>query len=155
MIAGASALLLAPIVIAIRAHAKLHRPLGRLLGGFVVIGGLTALPVAVLSHSPPLARAGFFVQGLVWLALMAAGYFAIRRRDVSRHAQLMLAMVAVTTGAVWFRVMTGTAIVAGLPFEPAYVSAAWLGWMLPLAFVTAKSRWITSLLWPSRAALVS
>ena len=99
MVSAALALLLAPIVIALRRRPKLHKPLGRLLGAFVVIGGLTALPVAVMSHSPPIARAGFFVQGIVWLYLLAAAIIAIRDRDIQRHAQLMIAMFAVTTGA--------------------------------------------------------
>lgn len=146
MIASALALLLAPAVILTRRRPEFHRPLGRLLGLFVVIGGLTALPVAVMSHSTPLARAGFFAQGLVWLYLLRAAYVAIRARDIPRHAHLMTAMVAVTTGAVWFRVITGTAIALRLPFEPVYAASAWLGWMLPLALVLSKPRAFARLL---------
>jgi hypothetical protein len=114
------------------------------LGAFVVIGGLTALPVAVMSHSPPLARAGFLAQGLVWLYLLGTAFVAIRRRDVRRHAHLMLAMVAVTTGAVWFRVITGTAIVLHLPFDPVYALAAWSGWLAPLSVVVLyRPSWLT------------
>lgn len=146
MLSSALALLLAPAVIIVRQRPKLHRPLGRLLGGFVVIGGLTALPVAVMSHSTPLARAGFFVQGLVWLYLLGAAYAAIRARDIPRHARMMIAMVAVTTGAVWFRLMTGTAIALNLPFEPIYALSAWIGWMVPLALVLANPRLAASAL---------
>lgn len=146
MISSALALLLAPAVIMTRRRPEFHRPLGRLLGLFVVIGGLTALPVALMSHSTPLARAGFFAQGLVWLYLLAAAYLAIRVRDIPRHAHLMMAMAAVTTGAVWFRVITGTAIALRLPFEPIYAASAWLGWMLPLALVLAKPRSVARLL---------
>jgi hypothetical protein len=146
MVSSAMALLLAPAVIALRHRPELHRPLGRLLGGFVLIGGLTALPVAIISHSPPLARAGFFVQGLVWLYLLGAALVAVRARDVRRHAWLMLAMVAVTTGAVWFRLLTGTAIALNLPFVPVYALSAWIGWMIPLAFVLAKPRALMSVL---------
>lgn len=146
MIASALSLLLAPAVILTRRRPEFHRPLGRLLGLFVVIGGLTALPVAVMSHSTPLARAGFFAQGLVWLYLLGAAYLAIRARDIPRHAHLMTAMVAVTTGAVWFRVITGTAIALRLPFEPVYAASAWLGWMLPLALVLSKPRAFARLL---------
>ena len=148
MLSGAGALLLSPIVIAVRGKGELHRPLGRLLGGFVVIGGLTAFPVAVLSHSPILARAGFFVQGIAWLLLLWLGYRAIRRRDFKAHAQHMIAMVAVTTGAVWFRMITGSAIMARLPFEPAYILAAWIGWIVPLAAV--RLAWPK--LWPNLMA---
>lgn len=146
MIAAALALLLAPVVILARHRPEFHKLLGRLLGFFVVIGGLTALPVALMSHSTPLARAGFFVQGLVWLYLLASAYVAIRAHDIRRHAQLMMGMVAVTTGAVWFRLITGTAIALNLPFEPIYAAAAWIGWIAPLAFALAKPRFLAELL---------
>jgi len=146
MVASALALLLVPAVMLTRRRPQLHRPLGRLLGVFVVIGGLTALPVAVLSHSTPWARAGFFAQGLVWLYLFAAAFVAIRAHDVARHARLMVAMVAVTTGAVWFRVITGTAIALRLPFEPVYAVSAWVAWLIPLALVLRNPRLVERLL---------
>jgi uncharacterized membrane protein YozB (DUF420 family) len=138
MLSSAFALLLVPIVIGFRRHPSVHRKLGRVLGLFVIIGALTALPVAVMSHSSFAARAGFFVQGLVWLALLTSGLMAIRRRDRGTHARFMVAMAAVTTGAIWFRLMTGTAIMLELPFEASYAVASWLGWIIPLAIVT---RW--------------
>jgi len=52
-----------------------------------------------------------------------------------QHVRLMLAMVAVTTGAVWFRVLTGSAILLDWPFAETYAMAAWAGWMVPLALV--------------------
>lgn len=135
MISAALALVLLPFTILARTTPHLHRPLGRTLGIFVVVGGLTALPVAVLSSSGEVARAGFFVQGLVWLALFWQGWRAIRAHDRRRHAYFMLMMAAVTTGAVWFRLITGSAIILGLPFEPMYALAAWSGWLVPLLFV--------------------
>lgn len=135
MAASALALLLLPLVLAARHKRHLHRALGRALGAFVVAGGLTALPVAVLSSSGELARAGFFAQGLVWLWLLGAGWLAIRAKDRNRHAHLMLMMAAVTTGAVWFRLIIGSAIALGLPFEPMYALAAWTGWIVPLLLV--------------------
>ena len=135
MLSSAMALLLVPFVIGVRHRPSLHRKLGRVLGFFVVTGALTALPVAVLSHSSLPARAGFFVQGLVWLALLTGGLMAIRRRDRATHARFMVAMAAVATGAIWFRLMTGTAIMLKLPFEQCYAMAAWLGWLIPLTIV--------------------
>ncbi len=135
MVSSAFALLLAPAVISFRRRPSTHRMLGRVLGAFVVIGGLTALPVAIFSHSSLAARAGFFVQGLVWMALFAAAIIAIRKGQRARHVKLMLAMVAVTTGAVWFRLITGSAIYFQLPFEPVYSFAAWAGWLVPLSVV--------------------
>ncbi len=138
MVSSAFALLLLPLVIGLRHRPRVHRKLGRVLGFFVVVGALTALPVAVMSHSSFAAQAGFFVQGLVWLALLTAGLMAIRRRDRATHARFMVAMAAVTTGAIWFRVLTGSAIMLELPFETSYAVASWLGWLIPLTIVT---RW--------------
>jgi len=146
MLSSGLALLFAPLVIAVRHRPDIHRALGRLLGAFVVIGGLTSLPVAIMSHSPVLARAGFVVQGLVWLFLFGGALIAIRQRNVLRHAHLMMAMAAVTTGAVWFRVITGTAIALGLPFEPVYSLAAWAGWIIPLSLVLSSPRLVSAIL---------
>lgn len=135
MVTGALVLLLAPGVVAARNHRRLHRMLGRVLGGFVIVSGLTALYVATMSSSSIAARAGFFVQGLVWLTLFAAAIAAIRSGARLRHARLMLAMVAVTTGAVWFRLIIGSAILLDLPFAETYAVAAWAGWIIPLTIV--------------------
>ena len=145
MVSAAVALLLLPITISFRKRPDLHRVLGRTLGGFVVLGGLTALPVAIMSSSAPLARAGFFVQGLVWLWLLFQGWIAIRAGDRARHARYMLAMAAVTTGAVWFRLMTGSAILLHLPFEATYAAAAWAGWLVPLSLVWTSPRLVRML----------
>lgn len=135
MVSGALVLLLAPLVVAVRNDPRTHRMLGRVLGAFVVIAGLTAFDVAIISSSSLPARAGFFVQGLAWLGLFAAGLYAIRSGQRWRHARLMLAMVAVTTGAVWFRLIIGSAILFNWPFAETYAIAAWLAWIIPLALV--------------------
>ena len=135
MVTAAVTLLLGPVVISVRHRPHLHRMLGRILGGFVIAAGLTALPVAIFSHSSLPARTGFFVQGLVWMGLLARGVIAIRAHERASHVRYMLAMYAVATGAVWFRVITGSAILLRLPFEPIYAASAWLGWIIPLACV--------------------
>lgn len=140
MLTSAIALLLLPAVILVRHRADIHRMLGRLVGAFVVAGGLTALPVALFSESSGVARTGFFIQGIVWIALFVRGVMAIRSHDRRAHAFYMIAMTAVTTGAVWFRVITGSAIALQLPFTPVYAAAAWLGWIIPLAIVIAIPR---------------
>lgn len=150
MLTSAVALLLMPVVILTRRRPQYHRMLGRLVGGFVVAGGLTALPVAIFSDSSIAARAGFFTQALVWLYLLARGVSSIRIGDRQRHMFYMLAMFAVTTGAIWFRLITGTAIALQLPFAPIYAAAAWLGWLLPLTLVYVYRHRATALLSPRR-----
>lgn len=152
MLTSALALLLMPAVVLTRHRPQYHRMLGRLVGAFVVAGGLTALPVAIVSDSSIAARAGFFVQGVVWIYLLARGISAIRSGDRRRHAMFMLAMFAVATGAVWFRLLTGAAIVMQLPFAPVYGASAWLGWLIPLSLVVVYRRSATALLSPRRAS---
>jgi hypothetical protein len=135
MLASAIVLLLLPVVLGLRFSPLHHRRIGWTLGAFVVAGGLTSLPVAIFSYSWWPARLGFFVQGLVWLGLFYAAVASIRAGDRSRHAHLMLGMAAVTTGAVWFRALTGSALLFALPFEPVYAASAWIAWVVPLALV--------------------
>ncbi len=105
----------------------------------VGLGGLSALPVALASQAAWPARAGFFVQGLVWLALLAAAIMAILRGNRGAHGALMLAMAAVASGAVWLRLTVAAAVGLDLPFETVYALAAWACWMVPLAIYSAAA----------------
>jgi len=137
MLASGAALLLIPLVIAVRRDRYWHRPLGRLAAAAVVVGALTSLPVAIASDSVVAARLGFLAQGLVWLCLIVVGVMSARRRQLARHAQTMLAMAAVASGALWVRVVTAIATSYALPFDPVYGCVAWAGWLVPLALVSA------------------
>lgn len=135
MLASGAALLLVPLVIAVRRDRAWHRPLGYVAAMCVLLGALTSLPVALHSTSPFAARLGFLAQGLTWLALVALGIIAVRRRHLAHHSRMMLMMAAVASGALWVRLTTTIATSYDLPFDPVYSSAAWLGWLLPLAIV--------------------
>lgn len=139
MLASGLALALMPVVLALRHKANWHRPVGRLAAVAVVVGGLTALPVAVVGHSPVLARAGLFMQGTVWLALIGAGFAAIRAGRRRQHVKCMVAMVAVASGALWVRLVTAAASAWQLPFDAVYSAICWLGWLLPLVAVLLLS----------------
>lgn len=110
----------------------------------VMVGGLTALPVALASEATATARAGLFTQGLVWLVLLAIAVAAIRHGDVAHHARFMLAMAAVASGAIWLRLVTFTATAAGLPFEQVYAAAAWACWLVPLGVAAIAAGWFES-----------
>ncbi len=115
MLASGAAMLLIPLVIALRRNSAWHRPLGYVTAAAVVLGALTSLPVALYSHSVAMARAGFLAQGVVWLALIALGILAMRQRRFGDHARLMLAMAAVASGALWVRLTTTVATSYDLP----------------------------------------
>jgi hypothetical protein len=135
MIASGFALIVMPVAALARHRRPVHRNIGRLAAAAVVMGGLTALPVALASEAGILARAGLFAQGLAWLALLAAAYVAIRRRNVARHMRLMVAVAAVASGAIWLRVVTALANATGLPFDLTYSVATWACWLVPLCLV--------------------
>lgn len=133
MAASGLALVLIAAAIAVRTQPALHRVVGRLAVAAVVVGGLTALPSALLSTATGVARAGFFAQGCLWLLLLAAGLVVIRVRDRRRHRRAMLAMASVASGAIWLRLALVAIAAADWPFEACYAAAAWASWLLPLA----------------------
>ena len=137
MLASGAVLLLIPLVLAVRTRPRLHRPLGRFTGLLVIAGALTSFPVAYESTSPGLARLGFAVQGMVWLFLLWAGVAAARARNRIRHQRYMLAMAAVSSGAIFTRLATAVIAAWDLPFVPLYSAAAWLGWLVPMALAFA------------------
>jgi hypothetical protein len=147
MIASGLALILIPITAFARRHRQTHRVLGRLTAVSVVIGGLTALPVAAASEAVAAARAGLFTQGVVWLALISMAVAAIRRGDAARHATLMIAMAAVASGAVWLRLVMAVAVARHLPFETIYGVAAWACWVVPLALTQLRLANRTAVAW--------
>ena len=137
MAASGLALFTISLAATLRHRPRLHRPVGRLAAGLVVIGAVTALPSALLSEASAGARAGLFVQGVVWLALVAAEVLAIRSRRRGLHAALMLMMASVASGAVVLRGMTFAIAAFDLPFEASYAFATWLAWAIPLAVTAA------------------
>src|SRR5215470_19027783 len=140
MVASGVALILIPIAAWARRRHDLHRAVGRAAAICVAAGGASALVVALASEATAVARAGFFTQGVVWLALLAAAFTAIRCGNVARHARLMIAMAAVASGAIWLRLVIHGAVFAGLPFAPVYAAAAWVCWTAPLALAAIVSR---------------
>jgi Predicted membrane protein (DUF2306) len=140
MVASGVALILIPIAAWARRRRDLHRAVGRAAAICVATGGASALVVALASEATAIARVGFFVQGVVWLALLLLAFIAIRCGSVARHARLMIAMAAVASGAIWLRLVIYGAVLAGLPFELVYAVAAWLCWMVPLGLAAIASR---------------
>src|SRR5262245_32650935 len=134
MASGGLAFLAVPIAIA--GHGlSLHKIVGRTAAALVLVGGVTALPVALASQGHWSARAGFLAQAVLWIGLVLSAVRAIRRGDRPRHMWLMLGVAAIASGALWLRLATWAAVKGGAPFDVAYALAAWLSWMLPLAAI--------------------
>ena len=142
MASGALALLLVPAAIAL-SGGRWHKPVARLAALDVVVAAVTAVPVALESPITRWTAAGFTTQAVLWLALLGAGVYAIRRRDVRTHRVCMLLMAAVTSGAMVFRVYLAlwVAFNGYAHFKTVYSCDAFAGWLTPLAGMGAWLAW--------------
>ncbi len=139
MAAGGLTLILVPLAILLRYRPRWHRPVARLASFCVIVAGLSALPVALASPATATARMGFFVQGCVWLALLAVGIWAIRRKAIRVHALAMILMTAVAAGAIVLRglLVVQAELFPDADFDTAYAGMAWASWLLPLGLILA------------------
>jgi uncharacterized membrane protein len=116
-------------------YRRLHRVLGR-----VQVAVLLAL---VLPSSVVMSRHAFggWPAGLSFLVLSlatagcaVAGVVHARRGQYSQHRRWMLRCYILICSAVALRLISGAAGLIGVPSpEDAYVAAAWMSWLVPLA----------------------
>jgi uncharacterized membrane protein len=135
MITGGLGLILLPWIILLRRRKRLHRLLGRAGLALLLAGALSALPTALASVATPLARAGFFTQGVLTAYFLAAGFRAIQRKDRVGHRQRMLCAAALASGAIVLRLMLYCAGSLELDPKAAYAVIAWTSWGLPVSLV--------------------
>jgi uncharacterized membrane protein len=135
---AASSLALVTIILALLARkgTSFHRWAGRSALLFVLIGGTSALPSALLSDAVGTARLGFLAQGLAWLALAGLGWRSIRQGRVEGHRALMLMMAAIASGALWLRALLFPAQWIVVDFNAYYAALAWISWLVPLTVTT-------------------
>ena len=135
---AAFALLLGPMQFSSRLRARrpaLHRWSGRLyLTAGVLIGGLAGLFVAFNAYGGVIARTGFACLALMWLYTGWRAYRAARDRNFASHRCWMIRNFALTFAAVTLRIWIPLSFVAGVPFDVAYASIAWLCWLPNLLF---------------------
>jgi len=138
MVTGGLALILLPLTVALRHRPRWHRLIGRISALDVLISGLTAFPVAWAAPVTLFSAAGFTLQAITWLTLLALGIHNIRQRRIAAHRACMVLMVATTSGAVFFRIWLALWATFGTSrrFELFYACDAWVAWLLPLT-VTA------------------
>ncbi|MEP6826699.1 MAG: DUF2306 domain-containing protein, partial [Aestuariivirga sp.] len=136
MLTGGLALLLVPLALFLRG-TRWHKWAGRAAGVDIICAGVTAIPVALTAPLTPVAAAGFSTQALVWMALLAKGYWHIRRRDISGHWQAMVMLAAVTSGAMFFRIYLAFWAIYGSRRQLTifYGLDSWVAWLLPLIVV--------------------
>jgi uncharacterized membrane protein YozB (DUF420 family) len=125
------ALLVGPLQLLRRFRRRpvVHRWLGRIYVASCMIGGLAGLLLAPGSSAGPVARSGFAVLALLWLASTFAGWRFARGRQWREHRAWMIRSFSLTFAAVTLRVYMIVASLAGLPMLDSYRAIAWLCWI--------------------------
>ncbi len=137
------ALVLMPLQLAKSLRRRLprvHRALGVLYVVGVLVGGLAGLALATTAHGGVVAGLGFTGLALAWLATTAAAVQAIARGDIPGHRRWMIRSASLTFAAVTLRLYLGVASATGLPFDPSYVTIAWLCWVPNLLLALHATR---------------
>jgi uncharacterized membrane protein len=108
---------------------ELHRWMGRTYTVAVLIGGLGALRMAVVSEEGWTTHLGFGLLALLWLFTTARAYIAIRSHDEARHRRWMIRSYSLTLAAVTLRGYLPLSLAVGIPFADAYQVTSWLCWV--------------------------
>lgn len=116
-------------------HPTVHRWIGRTYLTFGAgLGGVTGLLMAQASAAGGVARTGFALLAIAWLATGVMAYLQVRKGNFNGHRQWMIRNFALTFAAVTLRIYIPVSQVASIPFEAAYPVIAWLCWMPNLLF---------------------
>jgi uncharacterized membrane protein len=126
-----------------RHYGGLHRVLGRV--------HVAVLLLLVLPSSVMMSRHAFggWPAGLSFLLLSAAtatcasvGVVHARGRRYEQHRRWMIRSYVLICSAVALRLISGTAGLVGVSSpEGAYIVAAWISWLVPLAVYELTARW--------------
>lgn len=113
----------------------LHRRLGWIYCGAVLVGGLAAVPLSLRASAGPIAAAGFMALALAWLLTTGLAVWAAVQRRFGEHRRWMLRSYALTAAAITLRIYLPLSAVLALPPEASYRAIAWMCWVLNLAAV--------------------
>lgn len=110
-----------------------HRPLGYAYLLSLFAGALTGLPMACIAEGGPLARTGFAVVDLLWVATAWMALSTARGRRYAQHREWMIRSYALTFGAVLLRFYLYGLQQLGYDFNSVYPFTPWLSWVTSLA----------------------
>ncbi|KQW51748.1 MULTISPECIES: DUF2306 domain-containing protein [unclassified Roseateles] len=120
---------------------RLHRCIGYGYAACLLVGGLSALPLAAQAMGGPLAQLGFGLLGLGWLGTTAVALVHVRAGRIAAHRRWMVRSFALTAAGISLRLQLGVAGGFGVPVEVIYTALAWTCWV---PNVLAAELW----LWP-------
>jgi len=106
-----------------------HRWLGRLYVGAVLVSGLAGLQLAFHTAAGSFAAVGFGLLAVIWLGTTGAAFVFVLKRQFARHRDWMLRSAALTFAAVTLRLYLGIGAALGVEFEVLYSLVSWLAWV--------------------------
>lgn len=106
----------------------LHRWLGRIYGGAVLLAGIAGLIIAPDAATGAVAATGFFLLSAAWLVTTALAIWHAIGRRIGQHRNWMIRSAALTLAAVTLRIAM-VLLIPTLGFEVAYPVVAWLCWV--------------------------
>ncbi|BFP41967.1 hypothetical protein FGF1_28120 [Flavobacteriaceae bacterium GF1] len=121
---------------------QLHRNLGKIYVGSVVISGICAVGIGFFATGGWVSASGFVLLGLIWLYTTLSAYAAICRKDMALHQGMMIYSYAACFAAVTLRIWLPLLQFAFGEFLIAYKIVAWLCWVpnMIFAFFWVKKR---------------
>lgn len=105
---------------------SVHRFLGRVYVGTVLVSGISALLMAPSSSGGMPAHWGFGLLATLWLTTSLMALLRVRSGDYAAHREWMLRSYGLCFAAVTLRLYLGLSALAGVPFDDAYSAIAWL-----------------------------
>ena len=119
-----------------RRYLAAHRWVGRLYLLCVAAGSVTGLVAGIVAVTGFMAQAGFLLLVALWSYSGWMAYASIRKGQVQLHRVWMIRNFALTTAAIWLRLIlvAGGAAFPSLPFEDLYHFAIWGSVLGSLAF---------------------
>ncbi len=118
-----------------RRRTKVHRVLGYVYFGSVLVGGTSGLLTALVATGGIASRVGFALLAIAWLLTALAALRAVKRRDFRGHRVWAMRSFALTFAAVTLRVYLGLFFAAGVAFDAFYPVLGWLSWVPNLMVV--------------------
>jgi hypothetical protein len=114
---------------------RLHRALGYVYCGSILIAGVGSLMLAPSSFGGLTTHLGFGTLGFLWLVATAIALWHARSRRFAEHQRWMLRSFALTFGAVTLRLWIPIFMIQGYSFEATYQAVAWISWVPNLVLV--------------------
>ena len=140
---GALVLLLVPLQFSSRVRSRyisVHRWSGRLILLAVIPLAFSGFFFGAMPFAGPLETLATVVFGGLFLLAAARAFVAIRQRDIGRHREWMIRMLAVAIGIETIRVVDLLLVGAlEMSARSAFAISIWLGWILT---VGAAELWI-------------